>query len=126
MFVLRKICVLSAVMMLAMALTTGTAWAAKMSCEELSGIGEAIDNVSGALDETALDAVKPGSDTDKALQSLMAGFKKLAGMEGGEAIQQSLPGLEEALSKKNTDGFKEALGAAVVAYDQVNERDCKK
>lgn len=122
--VIKRTLSLFGLVMLVLALMAGMAWAEGVSCGDLTRISEAVDNVAVILEDGGLESVTQGSSADKALMNLVNSLRRLADIEGSEAVSHNVSVLEEAWDDMDSETFLEFLDAISENLMQLHERDC--
>ncbi len=92
------------------------------SCEDLTDMADALDQVGAAFDQAG--AIYEGDEIDVALGELVDALYIVAEVENNNAMTNAVNSLTKAYDDMDSERFRLSLDSVVANLDRLYRRDC--
>lgn len=92
------------------------------SCEDLTNIANALDELAEAFNSTG--SIPEGGEVDTVLGDLVNALEDIAQIEGNATLSNAVANLADAYDSMDSDGFSASLEDVTVTFDELYNRDC--
>ena len=93
------------------------------SCDDLTEVANALDEIKDALKEVG--SIRAGSEDDKTLRGVVDDLHTIASVEKEPELDAALKKLEAAWEKMDWKAFATHLEKVTAIFDKMYRRDCR-
>lgn len=95
----------------------------QLSCDELGGVADGLDQIAVALQQT--DTITEGDEVDTALGEIIDALHLVAKSEQEDDLNHHVSELDQAWEDMNFNNFTHALDNVIASLDRLYKRDCE-
>lgn len=96
--------------------------AEKVSCEDLTEVADALDELGAAFKETA--TIREGDEIDKILGEVVDVITEIAELENESSLLDSADSLVSAYNDMDSERFSLSIDSVTANLDRLYRRDC--
>ncbi len=119
----KLVYVLSLVLFLSLGGFVTGAWAEKPTCDDLTEMADALDEVAEAFEDAG--NIREGDKVDRALGELVDALITISEMENEQSFSRAVDNLTRAYDDMDADNFGMSLDSVITNMDRLYRRDCE-
>ena len=119
----RKLTVFFSIFVLTLTCLTAAAWAEKFSCDDLTGLANALDDIAVAFENAG--TISEGDVIDTALGEIVDAVIMVAEVENEGRLNTAVDRFVKGYNNMDADMFSLGLDSVITNLDRLYNRDCQ-